>query len=478
MWAAQPESLAPEALADAFAVDCSALAGAGAAEGADLARKQSANRGEALLREFADGALKGFRAEAGAAGAPPASADLPEGSPPAVAERFSDDGFKGAGEGVRSGGTLLSAEEDSPERGWWRSGSGGGGGGGGVPSAEDSPTGGWEEKFSDGADEAPPQVRGEAEPRAVAGGGGGRGEGGLPLGVFLPGAGETGASFQGGRDAAASVTGLPKEFEIPVQELTFNRRIGKGAFGDVLQATWQGTDVAVKVLNPGQVSEKSVEDFRREVGMLLVLRHPNVVLFMGAATVAPDLCIVMEHAARGSLYRVLHQRDRQAGIDHARRIQWATEIARGMNYLHTRSPPIVHRDLKSSNILVDADSHVKVSDFGLARTKARSFVNTQVGTWAWMAPEVLENAPYTELADVYSFGIVLHEMLTGQEPFKGMHPMQVARAVVDKKERPLVPAGIVGAQGYVELMVACWDHEPVRRPSFSEILTRLSGIPR
>merc|ERR1712078_660441 len=138
------------------------------------------------------------------------------------------------------------------------------------------------------------------------------------------GAGEPGASFQGGRDAAASVTGLPKEFEIPVQELTFNRRIGKGAFGDVLQATWQGTDVAVKVLNPGQVSEKSVEDFRREVGMLLVLRHPNVVLFMGAATVAPDLCIVMEHAARGSLYRVLHQRDRQAGIDHARRIQWAT----------------------------------------------------------------------------------------------------------------------------------------------------------
>ena len=66
----------------------------------------------------------------------------------------------------------------------------------------------------------------------------------------------------------------------------------------------------------------------------------------------------------------------------------------------------------------------------------------------------------------------------GQEPFKGMHPMQVPRAVVDKKERPLVPAGIVGAQGYVELMVACWDHEPVRRPSFSEILTRLSGIPR
>ena len=274
------------------------------------------------------------------------------------------------------------------------------------------------------------------------------------------------------------MTGLPKEFEIPVQELTFKRRIGKGAFGDVLQATWQGTDVAVKVLNPGQVSEKSLEDFRREVGMLLVLRHPNVVLFMGAATAAPDLCIVMEHAARGSLYHVLHQRDRLAGIDHARRIQWATEIARGMNYLHTRSPPIVHRDLKSSNILVDADSHVKVSDFGLARTKARSFVNTQVGTWAWMAPEVLENAPYTELADVYSFGIVLHEMLTGQEPFKGMHPMQVARAVVDKKERPPVPAGIVGAQGYVELMVACWDHEPARRPSFSEILARLNSIPR
>lgn len=129
-----------------------------------------------------------------------------------------------------------------------------------------------------------------------------------------------------------------------------------------------------------------------------------------------------------------------------------------MNYLHTRSPPIVHRDLKSSNVLMYADNCVKVSDFGLARTKARSFVNTQVGTWAWMAPEVLENAPYTDLADVYSFGIVLHEMLTGQDPFKGMHPIQVTPIVVDKKERPPVPIGLV-PRG-IDLMVACWDHEP------------------
>ena len=460
MGAAQPESLAPEALADAFAVDCSTLAGAGAAEG-EAERKQSAHRGEALLREFADGALKGFRSEGGGKPVEPAGpampvpapataslpdpAGLPEGD--AVAERFSDDGFRNG--------------EDSPEGGWWRSGSGECGIVG-VPMGSSGAR--WEEKFSDGA----------AEPRAAAGATE-EGGGGMPLGVFLPG-GERGAPSREGLETTAPVATLPREFEIPVRELNFKRRIGKGAFGDVLAATWQGTDVAVKVFNPGQVSEKSLEDFRREVGMLLVLRHPNVVLFMGAATIAPDLCIVMEHCGHGSLYRVLHQREQ--AIDHARRIQWATEIARGMNYLHTRSPPVVHRDLKSSNVLVDADNHVKVSDFGLARTKARSFVNTQVGTWAWMAPEVLENAPYTESADVYSFGIVLHEMLTGQEPFKGMHPMQVARAVVDKKERPDVPIGVIGAQGYIDLMIECWDHEPARRPNFSEILTRLNAIPR
>lgn len=186
-------------------------------------------------------------------------------------------------------------EEDSPEREWWRSCSAEGAA---ACARGFTPDGGWEKMFSDRADEAGPPNLGEAEPRDVAGGG--RQRDGMVFGVFLPDV-EPAVQSRGGREAAARLAALPKEFEILVQELAFKRRIGKGALGDVLQATWQGTSVAVKVLNPDQVSEKSLEDFRREVGMLLVLHHPNVVLFMGVATVAPDLCIVMEYATHGSL---------------------------------------------------------------------------------------------------------------------------------------------------------------------------------
>ena len=261
------------------------------------------------------------------------------------------------------------------------------------------------------------------------------------------------------------------DWQIPVDQLIMGERIGRGAFGEVVRAVYQGTDVAVKRMSS---SAAAASDFVREVQLLIKLRHPHVVLFMGAAITPAELCIVMEYAARGSLWAVLHGRQRSE-CNPRRRLQWAAETAKGMAYLHSRTPPIVHRDLKSGNLLVDEDWHIKVSDFGLARTKSADPARSQVGTYAWMAPELLEQKPYDERVDVYSFAIVLWELLTAVEPFKGLHPMQIMRAV-DRGERPPVPPSPECPPDYVALMEACWSREPEKRPTFKDALQRLVSM--
>ncbi|KAK3261116.1 Serine/threonine-protein kinase edr1 [Cymbomonas tetramitiformis] len=259
--------------------------------------------------------------------------------------------------------------------------------------------------------------------------------------------------------------------EIKLEDLKLGPKIGQGSFGDVLKGTWQNMEVAVKRLSVS-INPQAQGDFKREVAMLQNLKHPNVINFIGACTVLPDLCIVMEIAQLGSLYSVL--RNKKNHIDMSTVVRWASETARGMGYLHQRDPVIVHRDLKSVNLLVDSEWHIKVSDFGLARTKANS-IHTQVGTWGWMAPEVLENAPYDEKADVYSFGVVLWELLTREEPFKGLHPMQIMRAI-DRGERPPMPIVLDCPPSYVELLNDCWHTDPTQRPTFEQVLERLTQI--
>jgi serine/threonine protein kinase len=129
---------------------------------------------------------------------------------------------------------------------------------------------------------------------------------------------------------------------------------------------------------------------------MLRLRHPNVVLFMGAITRVPNLSIVTEFLPRGSLFRLIHRPNNQ--LDEKRRLRMALDVARGMNYLHNCTPVIVHRDLKSPNLLVDKNWVVKVCDFGLSRMKNNTFLSSRstAGTAEWMAPEVLRNEPSDE----------------------------------------------------------------------------------
>lgn len=264
------------------------------------------------------------------------------------------------------------------------------------------------------------------------------------------------------------------EWEIPWEDLQIGERIGIGSYGEVYRADWNGTEVAVKKFLAQDFSGDALVQFRYEVEIMLRLRHPNVVLFMGAVTRPPNLSILTEFLPRGSLYRLLHRSNIQ--LDEKRRLRMALDVAKGMNYLHTSHPTIVHRDLKSPNLLVDKNWVVKVCDFGLSRLKHHTFLSSKstAGTPEWMAPEVLRNEPSNEKCDVYSFGVILWELATLRIPWSGMNPMQVVGAVGFQDRRLEIPEEVDPM--VAQIINDCWEVEPRKRPSFSQLMSRLKHL--
>ncbi|KAD5802944.1 hypothetical protein E3N88_14304 [Mikania micrantha] len=238
---------------------------------------------------------------------------------------------------------------------------------------------------------------------------------------------------------------------------------------------WQRLyDVAMKVFAYEEYSDDLMVLFKQEVSLMKRLRHPNILLFMGAVTCSPHhhLCIVTEFLPRGSLFEILEQHSSR--LDRRRRLQMAIDIARGMNYLHTYNPPIVHRDLKSSNLLVDKNWTVKVADFGLSRIKHQTYLKTKStgkGTPQWMAPEIIRNEQVDEKSDVYSYGVVLWEIITGKIPWGDLNPMQVIAAVGFMDRRLEIPEDVDPL--WTSLIQHCWCSDPQSRPTFQQILHKL-----
>jgi serine/threonine protein kinase len=253
------------------------------------------------------------------------------------------------------------------------------------------------------------------------------------------------------------------------------------------------------------------------------MRHPNICLYMGACVDAPNRAIITELAANGSVWDALRLplMPPYAPADGTQRGCWPTHLyspdqahgappvlqsqrlghipstgvlippkgtwpwelvkkvacgaARGMAYLHGGSPPVLHRDLKSANLLLDESYTTKVCDFGLSRLKAQERSMTgNCGTVQWMAPEVLANMSYNEKADVYSFGIVLWELLSRECPYEGMTAIQCALAVLNRDKRPDIPKWC--PPSLHALIKSCVKKEPEQRPSFSQILLVLDAM--
>ncbi|KAL9168046.1 hypothetical protein ABFS82_05G135800 [Erythranthe guttata] len=262
--------------------------------------------------------------------------------------------------------------------------------------------------------------------------------------------------------------------EILWEDLQIGERIGIGSYGEVYRAEWNGTEVAVKKFMKQDISDNALAQFKCEVEIMLRLRHPNVVLFMGAVTCPPNMSILTEFLPRGSLYKLLHRPNIQ--LDEKLRIKMALDVAKGMNYLHSSHPIIVHRDLKTLNLLVDKNWVVKVCDFGMSRLQHHTFLSSKsaAGTAEWMAPEVLRSEPSNEKSDVYSFGVILWELATLQVPWTEMNSMQVVGAVGFQNRRLEIPPIVDPLVS--NLISDCWNTDPQARPSFAQIITRLKCL--
>ncbi|XP_073315664.1 serine/threonine-protein kinase VIK-like [Primulina huaijiensis] len=277
---------------------------------------------------------------------------------------------------------------------------------------------------------------------------------------------------------------LPKncDWEIEPTELDFSGAvlIGKGSFGEILKVSWRGTPIAVKRILPSLSDDKLViQDFRHEVNLLVKLRHPNIVQFLGAVTKKKPLMLITEYLRGGDLHQHLKEK---GALNPSTAINFALDIARGMAYLHSEPNVVIHRDLKPRNVLLvntNAD-HLKVGDFGLSKLIRVQHAHDvykmtgETGSYRYMAPEVFKHRKYDKKVDVFSFAMILYEMLEGEPPLSHYEPYEAARYVAEG-HRPLFRA-----KSFIpdlrELTEQCWVADMNKRPSFLEILKRLEKI--
>ncbi|KAK1588408.1 hypothetical protein Q3G72_023015 [Acer saccharum] len=238
--------------------------------------------------------------------------------------------------------------------------------------------------------------------------------------------------------------------------------------------------VAVKIIQPAKtsaVTREHKEKFQREVNLLARMKHDNILKFIGAS-VEPTMVILTELVRGDTLQKFLWNR-RPGRLDEKLSLSLALSIARAMEYLHANG--IIHRDLKPSNILLTEDTkEIKLADFGLAREEIMDEMTCEAGTYRWMAPELFSRDPipngvkkhYDHKVDVYSFAIVMWELMTNKVPFKGRDNISVAYAA-SKNQRPSLENL---PEEVVTLLRSCWDEDPKVRPEFSEITVTLTKL--
>ncbi|KAG0472225.1 hypothetical protein HPP92_016771 [Vanilla planifolia] len=267
-----------------------------------------------------------------------------------------------------------------------------------------------------------------------------------------------------------------EEWTLDLGMLSMGDPFAQGAFGKLYRGTYYGEEVAIKLLerpeNDLARAQLMEQQFGQEVMMLASLRHPNVVRFIGACRKPMVWCIVTEYAKGGSVRQFLSRRkNRSAPLNIA--IRQALDVARGMVYIHGLG--FIHRDLKSDNLLICGDKSIKIADFGVARIEVHpEGMTPETGTYRWMAPEMIQHRPYTQKVDVYSFGIVLWELVTGMVPFQNMTAVQAAFAVVNRGARPIIPNDCPPSLG--QIMTSCWNANPNARPSFNDVVKLLENV--
>ncbi|CAK7328081.1 unnamed protein product [Dovyalis caffra] len=307
-----------------------------------------------------------------------------------------------------------------------------------------------------------------------------------------------------------SATTARQQWEIDPSKLIIKSVIARGTFGTVHRGVYDGQDVAVKLLDWGEEGHRSEAEiaslraaFTQEVAVWHELDHPNVTKFIGATIGTSELniqtenghmgmpsnvcCVVVEYCPGGALKSYLIK-NRRRKLAFKVVMQLALDLARGLSYLHSKK--IVHRDVKTENMLLDKTRTVKIADFGVARLEASNpnDMTGETGTLGYMAPEVqnlegiqasafatvLNGNPYNRKCDVYSFGICLWEIYCCDMPYPDLSFSEVTSAVVRQNLRPEIPRCCPSS--LVNVMKRCWDANPDKRPEMEEVVSMLEAI--
>jgi tRNA A-37 threonylcarbamoyl transferase component Bud32 len=292
---------------------------------------------------------------------------------------------------------------------------------------------------------------------------------------------------------------------IDYSELQIDDRISEGTFGVIFKGRLRGMVVAIKKLK----ADGDEDAFHQEAKILASLRHPNTVLFMGISLTTNYNFMVTEFCSGGSLEDFIHKKKRlRKPISFKKKVKLLFGVVNGMMYLHNmknpqnplESKPLIHRDLKPSNILLDDTRTVaKVCDFGASKIlSANATMTGRIGTILYMSPEVLMNQRYTESCDVYSFGIIMHEIFYERVPYStpqssingsntsstssegssaefanlwtlGLQISQGLRPFVPEENSKEFMAYSKHQQHYLRVMQLCWDSVPSNRPTFCDL---------
>ncbi|KAJ0808410.1 putative dual-specificity kinase TKL-Pl-4 family [Helianthus annuus] len=303
------------------------------------------------------------------------------------------------------------------------------------------------------------------------------------------------------RDNKEKETNTKKEeWEIDLAKLDIRNVIAHGTYGTVYKGVYDGQDVAVKVLDWGEDGLATAAEtanlrtsFRQEVAVWHKLDHPNVTKFVGASMGTSDLkipsnntsnmgqnslpsracCVVVEYLPGGTLKKYLIRNSRKK-LSFKIVVQLALDLSRGLSYLHSKK--IVHRDVKTENMLLDLNRTLKIADFGVARVEAQNprDMTGETGTLGYMAPEVLDGKPYNRKCDVYSFGICLWEVYCCDMPYADLSFAEVSSAVVRQNLRPDIPKCCPSS--FANILRKCWDANPDKRPEMDEVVRLLEAI--
>ncbi|KAK4794184.1 hypothetical protein SAY86_012178 [Trapa natans] len=289
------------------------------------------------------------------------------------------------------------------------------------------------------------------------------------------------------RSNVVSVSGIPEYSYKDLQKATcnFTTIIGQGAFGPVYKAQMStGETVAVKVL--GTDSKQGEKEFQTEVMLLGRLHHRNLVNLVGYCAEKGQNMLIYVYMGRGSLASHLYSENREP-LNWELRVYIALDVARGLEYLHDGAvPPVIHRDIKSSNILLDNSMRARVADFGLSREAMVDRQTADVrGTFGYLDPEYISTRCFTKKSDIYSFGVLLFELIAGRNPQQGLMEY-VELAAIDSEDKSgweeIVDSqlngkfDLQGLNDMADLAYKCINRLPRRRPSMRDIVQVLSGI--